>query len=360
MRTAVVHDWLTGMRGGELVLEEILDLVPDPTIFTLFHFRGAVSAAIEARPIRTTFLQRFVRPSNYRHFLPLFPAAVERMNFSGFDAVVSSSHCVAKGARPPKGVRHLCYCHTPVRYAYDQFDMYFPRGRTRLRAAKRLTIAGLRAWDVATVGRVDRFLANSTRVAQRIASAYRRPSTVVFPPVDVDFFTPGREAPSDYALAVGALVPYKAFDRAVAWANSTGRRLILVGTGPEQNRLRQLAGSSVSFEMGLSREELRERYRRCAFYVQPGEEDFGIASVEAQACGRPVVALARGGVRDIVTSPRQGVLYAEDSAEALASAIDTLPGVGFNPEAARVAAERFSRERFRSAWTSAWNETMNA
>ncbi len=350
MKTAVVHDWLTGMRGGELVLEKILDLVPDPTVFTLFHFPGSVSDRIESVPIRTSFLQKLpVSASNYRNFLPLFPRAVESFDLAGFDLVVSSSHCVAKGARPRKAP-HLCYCYTPVRYAYDQFDAYFRKGETSFYALKKLAIASLRRWDIRTAPRVDRFLAISTRVAERIEHAYGREATVVYPPVDVGFFTPeaGGAPSGGYALCVNALVPYKKIDRAIEWSNRTGFPLRIVGSGPEENRLRELASSSVSFEKGLSREDLRERYRQCAFLLQPGEEDFGIASVEAQACGRPVVALDRGGIRDIVTSPDLGSLYEEDSIDGIQRAIDSLHRVGFNAGGARTNAERFSIQRFES------------
>ncbi len=347
MRTAVVHDWLTGMRGGELVLEEILSLVPEPTIFTLFHFPGTVSRKIESFPIVTSFLQKLpVGPSNYRNFLPLFPRAVESFDLSGYDLVVSSSHCVAKGARSGRAP-HLCYCYTPVRYAYDQFDAYFHRGETRLYGLKKLAIARLRRWDVRTAARVGRFVAISSRVSRRIADAYGRESAVVFPPVDLDFYTPGGQADGGYALCVNALVPYKRLDRAIEWSNRTKFPLRVVGSGPEEKRLRALASSSVSFERGLSREDLRERYRKCAFFLQPGEEDFGIASVEAQACGRPVVALARGGVLDVVTSPDQGALFESDSADQILRAIDSLSRVGFNSSGARKNAERFSKERFR-------------
>lgn len=351
MKTAVVHDWLTGMRGGELVLAEILDLVPEPTIFTLFHFRGSVSPRIERVPIVTSWLSRLpITPRNYRNFLPLFPAAVESFDLEGFDLVVSSSHCVARGAIQRGAARHLCYCHTPVRYAYDQFDAYFSPGKTRGFGLKRFFIDRLRRWDQATSGRPDRYLANSTRVAERILSAYGRESGVVFPPVDTDFFTPSDAAPQDYALCVGALVPYKRFDRAIEWSRRSGRPLRVVGGGPEENRLRETAPASVSFEKDLPREELRERYRRCAFFLQPGEEDFGIASVEAQACGRPVVALGRGGASDVV-APGTGSTFPASAPEAILRAIDSLSGVGFNAERAVANAQRFSTRRFRDDFT---------
>src|SRR5215813_2054834 len=202
MRTAVVHDWLNGRRGGENVLESMLPLLPEPTIFTLFHVPGSISPAIERYPIRASFLNRlpFAR-RHYRSLLPFFPTAVESLDLSGFDLVVSSSHCVAKGAIAPTGVPHLCYCHTPVRYAYEQFDLYFPPGRTRLRHLKAAAIARLRAWDVATASRPTRYLANSSAVAERIARHWGRAAAVCHPPVDVEFFRPAdRPAPRDTFL----------------------------------------------------------------------------------------------------------------------------------------------------------------
>ena len=198
------------------------------------------------------------------------------------------------------------------------------------------------------------------RVAERIREAYGRDAQVLHPPVDLEFFTPGPAGDGNYALCVGSLAPYKRFDRAVEWANRTGFPLRIVGRGPEEKNLRARAGSSVQFESDLPREELRERYRRCAFFLQPGEEDFGIASVEAQACGRPVIALGRGGIRDVLAAPGTGVLYEEDSAAGIARAIDTLRGLGSNGEAARRNAERFSIERFRSGFSEAFREMNDA
>jgi len=359
MRTAVVHDWLNGMRGGEKVLEAILPLVPEPTIFTLFHVPGSVSPAIERHPIRASYLNRlpFSR-RHYRHYLPLFPSAVESFDLSGFDLVVSSSHCVAKGAVAPPGVPHVCYCHTPVRYAYEQFDLYFPPGRTRLRALKARAIARLREWDVATASRPTRYLANSSAVAERIARHYGRAAAVCHPPVDVDFFRPA-DAPGprgDFLLAVGALVPYKRFDVAIEAARRLGRRLVLVGRGPEQARLSALAGESAEILGPLGPEELRDLYRACAAYLQPGEEDFGIAAVEALACGAPVVALGRGGARDIVRDGVNGVLSREDGAEAFAGAVDRAIRAGFDYTRLRASALPFRGERFAAEFRGALGE----
>ena len=354
MKTAVVHDWLNGMRGGEKVLEAILEIVPDPTIFTLFHLPGAVSPAIERFPIRASFLNRMpFAETLYRQYLPLFPRAVESFDLSGFDLVVSSSHCVAKGALAPPGIPHLCYCHTPVRYAWDQFDAYFPEGATRWRGVKRALLERLRAWDLKTAGRPSRYLANSSAVAERIRRHYGREAEVCHPPVDVAFFEGDRGARGEFLLAVGALVPYKRFEQAIEAAALVSRPLVLVGKGPEESRLRSRAsrlrggaGSSVDIRMDLSPGELRELYRRCALFVQPGEEDFGIAAVEAMACGAPVVALARGGALDIVADGETGVLFPEEGARGLAAGIDRALRIPFDYTRLRDRALRFGRPRF--------------
>jgi glycosyltransferase involved in cell wall biosynthesis len=335
------------MRGGEKVLEAILEVVPEPTIFTLFHVPGAVSSAIERFPIRASSLNRlpFAR-RHYRQYLPLFPRAVEAFDLSGFDLVVSSSHCVAKGAIAPPGVAHLCYCHTPVRYAWDQFDTYFPPNRTLLSSIRRGLVARLREWDRATSTRPTRYLANSCAVAGRIRRHYGRESAVCAPPVDVNFFEGSEGVREDFLLAVGALVPYKRFEEALAAAAETRRPLVLVGKGPERARLEAAAGSSVNILVDRTPEELRDLYRRCALFVQPGEEDFGIAAVEAMACGAPVVALGKGGALDIVEDGETGVLYSGEGAGALAEGIRRALGTRFDYTHLRERAVRFRRERF--------------
>jgi len=356
MKTAVVHDWLNGMRGGEKVLEAILPLVPDPTVFTLFYVPGSVSKEIERFPIRTSFLNRlpFSR-RGYRNFMPLFARAVESFDLSGFDLVVSSSHCVAKGAIARPGAPHLCYCHTPVRYAWDQLDVYFPKGSPAA-SVKRFFALRLRQWDRATANRPGRYLANSSAVADRIRRHYDREATVCPPPVDVSFFTPGRGARRDFLLAVGALVPYKRFDRAVGAAASLGRRLVIVGRGPEEKRLRARAGRSVEILADRTPEELRDLYRDCAAFIQPGEEDFGIAAVEALACGAPVIALARGGALDIVEDGKTGVLFSEEGPEGLAAAIRRASSLAFDETVLRASSLRFSLERFREGFRRALAE----
>jgi glycosyltransferase involved in cell wall biosynthesis len=347
-RVALIHDWLTGMRGGEKVIEALAGLFPESPIHTLFHFQGSVSPAIESHPIHTSFLQ--MAPGitrHYRRYLPLFPMAIEEFDLSGYDVIVSSSHCVAKGVIPPPDAFHLCYCHTPMRYAWDQEHVYFP-ARTGVGARLRSAIlSGLRTWDVSSAARVHTFVANSRFVARRIETFYNRPAEVVHPPVDVEFFSPGEAREKGYCLIVSALAPYKKVEEAMAACEKLGLELRIVGEGPERERLAALAGPRVKFLGKVDDAGLRELYRGAMAFLQPGVEDFGIASVEALACGTPVVATARGGVMDIVEDGRHGVLYPDwEGPSALAEAIDKASRMRFNALDLRDRAKSFSVATF--------------
>lgn len=351
-RVALVHDWLTGMRGGEKVIEILGAMFPEAPLFTLFHFPGSVSPAIESHPIRTSFLQEApgIR-RHYRNYLPLFPAAIEEFDLSGFDVILSSSHCVAKGVIPPPGAFHLCYCHTPMRYAWDQEHAYFPRRSGAVARLRSLALTALRSWDVSSAARVNLFVANSHFVARRIQTYYGRPAEVIHPPVDVEFFTPGppREevAGKEYCLMVSALAPYKKVEEAMAACERLGLELRIVGEGPEHERLAAMAGSLIRFLGNVDAARLRDLYRGARLFLQPGIEDFGIASVEALACGTPVVSVARGGILDIVEDGRHGVLYPDwEGPAALAEAIDKARRMRFNALDLRDRAESFSVARF--------------
>lgn len=355
MKVALVHDWLTGTRGGEKVLLQLARLFPKAPLFTLFHFPGSVPPEVEDRPIETTWLQRVVsRERDYRSLLPLYFLAAESWDLSGFDLVISTSHCVAKAAKRGPTAFHLCYCHTPVRYLHDQFDDYL-RGRgTLVTAAARLVRGPLRARDVATVPRVDAFLANSENVRERIARIYGRPSRVVPAPADTAFYTP---APSprrrEGILVVSALAPYKRLDDALEASARLGRPLTIAGFGPEEARLRALAGPNVRFAGSPSDEELRELYRSAEVVLMPGEEDFGIVPLEAQACGTPVVALGRGGALETVVDGITGVLYRDAGPGPLARAIEVARTTSFDTDALVENARRFSESAFRERFLDA-------
>lgn len=361
-RVALVHDWLTGMRGGEKVLEAICELFPDATRFALLHIPGAVSGTIEARPVRTSFIQRL--PGSHRYYrplLPLFPAAVEQFDLDDFDLVISTSHCAAKSVVPPGRTPHLCYCFTPMRYAWDQFDAYFGPDRVGAAASRmfRWGLSAMARWDVATAGRVSRYVAISQYVAARIRRYYNRGASVVYPPVDTALFRPSGKPPGASLLIVSALVPYKRVDLAIRACALAGAPLRIVGRGPELARLRETAGPSVEFLGSLSDEQVRTAYQDAAAILLPGIEDFGIVPVEAQACGRPVIALAEGGACETVIDGSTGILVAEPTDTAFAAAIDRVRRVRFDATAIRQHAVRFSRERFHAAFKQQVDQVLS-
>ena len=360
-KLAFVHDWLTGMRGGEKILEVLCERFPDAELFTLVHIRGSVSPAIERLPTHTSFIQHlpFVK-RHYRRYLPLFPVAVEQFDLDRFDLVISTSHCCVKSVVRPGRARHLCYCLTPMRYAWDQFDAYFGPDRIRPTGSRlmRPLMARLARWDRDTAGRPDRYVAISHHVASRIRRYYNREATVVYPPVDTNFFHPSASIVNGdrHALVVSALVPYKRIDLAIDACRLAGVPLKIVGDGPERPRLERRAGSEVTFLGRLSDEEVRACYRRAPVVLLPGEEDFGIVPLEAQACGRPVVALARGGALETIVPEETGLLVDESTPTAFAGAISRAIDRRFDPRAIRRHAERFSRARFGDEMEAILNE----
>jgi glycosyltransferase involved in cell wall biosynthesis len=358
-KVALVHDWLTGMRGGEKVLEAICELYPDATLYTLVQIPGSVSAEIERHRIRRSLVQRLPRAGVlYRQYLPLFPTMVELFDLDGYDLVISSSHCAVKSVIPSGAATHVCYCHSPMRYAWDQFSSYFgPAQVGNLRSRLlRPVLAGLARWDAATSTRVDRFLANSQYVAGRIRRYYNRGSTVVYPPVDTTFFRPPTSPaqPSEPTfLIVSALVPYKRVEVAIEACRRLGARLRIVGRGPEEARLRLLADSNVEFMGWCSDEDIRELYGQSTAVLLPGTEDFGMVPVEAQACGTPVVAYGQGGACETVLDGDTGVLVREDSPAAFADGLDRARSMRFDRAAIRGNAERFSRAQFMTRFQAA-------
>jgi glycosyltransferase involved in cell wall biosynthesis len=355
LRVVLVHDWLTGTRGGEKCLEPACLRWPDARLFTLLHQRGTVSEPIERLAPRATMLNRLPGVGRYyRYLLPAMPLAA-RWPIPDCDAVLSFSHCVAKAAVPPPGVPHVCYCFTPMRYAWHMRESYFRRGRLgRVKAAAAdLLLARLRGWDRRTADRVTHFVAISETIRRRIRECYDRDSVVIYPPVDTDFYTPSAVTREDYYLVVSALAPYKRFDLAVEACNRLGRKLVIVGKGQDEAKLRALAGPTVSFLGWQPDEVVRDHYRRCKALLFPAEEDFGIVPVEAQACGAPVIALGRGGAAETVrplgtTAEPGGVFFDEQTTDAVTDAIGRFEreAGAFDPRAARRNALPFRRERY--------------
>jgi glycosyltransferase involved in cell wall biosynthesis len=337
------------MRGGEKVLEALCERFPEAPIYTLVHRAGSVSRAIESHQIHTSFVQRLPGGvGSYQRYLPLLPAAIERFDLRGYDLVLSTSHCVAKGARVHPGTTHLCYCHTPMRYVWAAYEEYFGGGRIGPPASWLMPVVStyLRMWDVASCLRVDSFAANSAHVAARIRRWYGRAARVIHPWVDTDRFRPGVGGGGRYDLILSALVPYKRIDVALRAYEGRSEELVVAGNGVDRDRLIRSAPRNVRFLGWLGAEETVRLMQGCRALIFPGEEDFGIVPVEAMACGKPVVALGRGGALETVVDGRTGVLFDEPTPAALRSAIDRMASGIWNPEVIREHALCFGRERF--------------
>ena len=356
VRVALVHDWLTGLRGGERVLHEHAALFPDADLYTLFHVPGSTTARIESLQIHASALSGLPgMRKHYRKLLPLYPWAIQRFRLEGYDLVLSSSHAVAKGIRAPQDATHLCCCFTPMRYIWDQADAYLGRGLRR--ALGTPLVRRLRAWDVrsSSADRVGRFVAISETVARRIHDHYGRSAQVIYPPVDVDRFRVRPEAVEDWYLLVGGFVPYKREELALEAFRHLDARLLVAGDGPGRGALQARAPANVHFLGRVSDAELENLYARCRALIYPQEEDFGIVPVEAQAAGRPVIAFGRGGATETVLSLDQsrdcaptGLWFSPQTPAALAEAVRRFEDAAseFEPTAIRAHAERFAVPRY--------------
>ena len=349
-KIALVHDWLTGMRGGEKCLEVLCELFPDADLYTLIHQKGELSDTIEAMPIHTSFVQHLpFGLKRYRHYLPLFPTAIEQFDFSAYDLIVSSSHCVAKGVKHDDSSYHISYVHAPMRYVWDQFNTYFRHSRTSLpvRIGAELIRPYLQRWDRNTAKRVDTFLCNSDNIRKKILEYYGRESQVIYPPVDLSRFKPG-DTKAGYYLMVGAFAPNKRVDLAVEAFNQLKLPLKISGSGQDEEYCRSIAGANIEFLGALSNEKLLELYQQARALVFPGEDDFGITPLESQACNTPVIAFASGGALETVTE-QTGVFFAEQNVEALIEAVEKMERSwkSFAPEAFQLQTSRFDRGHYK-------------
>lgn len=347
LNVVLSHDWLTGMRGGERVLELLCNGFESAPVYTLIYNSNTISDAINRHPIRTSDLQSLPAIAKYyRYLLPFMPWAVERMEAPSADLLISTSHCVAKGLIPKAGTPHLCYCFTPMRYAWTFYAEYFGGSQFKKIMLDPI-LARLRTWDREASERVDRFVAISEHVRKRIRKYYDRDAEVVFPPVDVYYYHPANKQPTaDYDLIVSALVPYKKIDLAVRAYNRIGFPLKIVGVGTEMRTLRDMAKNNIEFLGWRSNSEIRELYRNCRQLVFPGEEDFGLVPVEAQACGRPVIAFGRGGILETVQEGKSGIFFDQQNEESLVAAIEKGAARNWDAETVRKSATRFSISSF--------------
>lgn len=361
MRVALVHDWLDTWRGGENVLAEMVAVFPAADVFALVDFLpDHARTSLRGRRARTSFLQHlpFSR-KHFRLFLPLMPRAIESLDVPGYDLVISSSHAVAKGVLTTTDQLHICYCHSPMRYAWDLREEYLAQsglGAGLKGMIVRRMLNRLRDWDRMSAARVQCFVANSDFIRERISRCYGRDATVIYPPVDVGFFSPDmmvlNPAQRDYYVTGSRWVPYKHIDAIVAaFQNLPDRRLLVAGDGPEAPRVRAAAGSNVELLGEVSRERLRDLLRGARAFLFAAEEDFGILPVEAQACGTPVIAYGRGGALETVVGTgagRTGMLFHEQSPAAIADAVRRFDAeiAGIDSSACVRNAQRFASERF--------------
>ena len=349
MKVALVHDYLNQMGGAERVVLAFHELFPDAPLYTSMYDPKRVDAAFRSMDIRTSFMQKLpLVKKHHQPFLPLYPYAMEHLDLRGYDLVLSSSSAFGKGVITRPGTMHICYCHTPMRWCWN-YDEYVEREHLGKMARMVLPffITNLRVWDQTTSMRVDHFIANSPVVADRIQKYYRREAVVIPPPVEASrfLFEPGTP-PEDYFLIVSRLMPYKRIDLAIEACNRLQLPLVIIGGGRDEQRLKQLAGPTIRFMGRLSDEEVLRYYARCRALILPGEEDFGITPLEAQASGRPVIAFGAGGALASVVDGVTGVFFQAQSVDSLAEMLATFDESRFDRQAIRNHALEFDKPRF--------------
>lgn len=351
MKVAIVHYWLVGMRGGEKVVEALCNLYPEADIFTHAYAPEAISPAINAHRVYKSFISKLPRATTkYKSYLPLMPMALEQLDLRGYDLIISSESGPAKGIIPPSDAVHICYCHSPMRYIWNMYHDYRERTGPLTRMLMPPVAHYVRNWDAISAGRVQEFVANSATVARRIETYYRRPATVIHPPVDTAAFemVPGEEI-GDYHLMVGELVRYKRPELAIEAFNRLQKPLVVIGGGEMLRELRDLAGPHVTILGPQPFSVLKHHYARCRALIFPGEEDFGIVPLEAMASGRPVVAYGKGGVTETVIDGVTGSFFHEQSVDALIDAVHRCEALAPDPgrmvrRASEFGVNRFSQE----------------
>ena len=348
MKVAIVHYWLVGMRGGEKVLEALCEMYPQADIFTHVYVPEMVSDRIRQHRVIPTFINALPRAATmYKTYLPLMPIALEQLDLRGYDLIISSESGPAKGIIPPADALHICYCHTPMRYIWNMYHDYRKSAGRVTRLMMPPLAHYLRMWDVASAARVDSFVANSATVATRVRRYYGADSIVIHPPVDTAAFSVAPLAElDDYYLMAGELVAYKRPDLAVQAFNEMKLKLVVIGGGEMLDKLRRLAGPTVTVLGQQPFDVLKRHYARCRALIFPGEEDFGMVPVEAMASGRPVVAFGKGGATETVTNGVSGVFFTEQTVEAISLAVGALAAMEVDPEKIAKQADRFGRDQF--------------
>ena len=353
MKIAVVHDYFVQLGGAEKVAEELYNMLPNADLFATVALKHMMPETLRDVPVNTTWMQNLPGMEKYyRQYFPLYPFAVSSLDLSEYDLVISSSSGYVKGVRVNPDAIHVCYCHTPMRWAWN-FDSYSARERFGggVKAILPSLIRGIRAWDKGAARQPDHFIANSRVVAERIRRAYGRYSEVIVPPIDTNRFRVSREQ-EDYYIILARLVGYKRIDLAVSAFTKMGKRLVVIGTGPASKELVQDAGPTIEFVGRLSDDEVEGYVSRCRALIFPGEEDFGMAPVEVAAAGRPTIAFRAGGATETVVDGVTGVFFDQQTAESLIDAVERFEGCSWSPVAIRQHSQEFSRDVFRNRMTS--------
>lgn len=347
MKVAIVHDWLTNMGGAEQVVINMKEVYPEAPIYTTFYNPSQLDPKLQKAEVITSHLQKKKMVTNHKKYYPRMPMAFEKFNLNQYDVVLSSSSCCAKGVLTKPGSIHICYCHTPMRYAWEFRDDYVEGMGSLKKKLIGILLHYMRIWDVVSSNRVDYFIANSTTVKERIQKHYRREAVVINPPVRCNLFNIS-QTDGDYYFVLSRLVGYKRFDLAVQACKELGKKLVVAGDGPEREKLEKIAdGDENIIFLGRQSDEVVRKYMaECKALLFPGEEDFGIVPVEAQSCGRPVIAYGKGGVRDSVIENETGVFFYEQTVEALKQAITNFETMTFDKQKIREHALTFDESNF--------------
>jgi glycosyltransferase involved in cell wall biosynthesis len=361
MKTALVHDYLNQAGGAERVVECLHEIFPEAPVFTSIYDRERMPAVFRKMDIRTSFMQRLpLVMKHFKKYLPLYPLAFEGFNLTGYDLILSSSSAWGKGIKKGKGAVHVCYCHSPMRFVwmyedYMEKEEYGPLVRMILPPI----LKRLKKWDLKTAKEVDHFIANSKTTQKRIKLFYGRDSEVIHPPVDTSLFKPYNSKIKDYFLVVSRLNPYKHIDLAVEAFNELGLPLYVVGSGPDEKRLKSLAKNNVKFLGKLPDDEIVKLYSECRAFILPGEEDFGLTPVEAQSCGRPVIAYKAGGALESVIEGQTGLFFDKQEIPSLVGVVKKFNGMSFDPAKIRENALRFDKEVFKRKIRESVNAKRN-
>lgn len=347
-KVAIIHDWLVNYGGAERVVEAFLEIYPDADIYTLVYDEEKIEKTFPKEKVKTTFIQKFPKATKiYTKLLPFMPYAFEELDLSGYDLVISSSSCCAKGVITGPNTKHISYIHSPMRYAWDLYHDYKKRSGKLTRFFMNIFMKNLREWDYISSQRIDVILANSNYVAKRINKFWNRKCKVVYPPVDIDRLSPNGKDPEDFYVVFSRFVPYKRIDLAIEACKKLERKLVVIGDGEQREYLKSLADKNITFTGRISDEEVKGYLQRCKAMIFCAEEDFGIVPLEAQACGRPVIAYGKGGALETVVDEVTGVFFSKQEVESVIEGIQKFEKLSLNTQKIYEHAMKFSRERFK-------------